>query len=108
MQRHTRNGITQVPKRLYATQSFEDWLKFFLSRRIIEDELVKTFNNRRNNPYTTDHEMHDVHDSPAWHDFQDSADTPYRLVFGLYGDWFNPFGNRIAGKLLLYLSCKKY
>jgi hypothetical protein len=48
-------------------------------------------------------DMHDIQDSPAWQDLTGLFPTPYHLVFGIYIDWYNPFTNKIAGKLILLL-----
>ncbi len=96
---NTRKGPKLVPKCLYSTQSFDEWLKHFLSRKVIDDALVETFHQRNNHmhvPFGGD--MHDVQDSPAWKDLHNSGDSPYKLTFGLYVDWFNPFTNKIAGE----------
>lgn len=95
------DGTTKkVPKSLYATQSFESWLRFFLSRPQVEEQLEKSFQQdqvRQNMPQT--HEMKDVQDSPAWRSLGNYLLTRYHLVFGFYIDWFNPYSNRIAGML---------
>ncbi len=74
-------------------------MKHFLSRKVIDDALYETFhqrNNRTHVPFGGD--MHDVQDSPAWKDLHNSGDSPHKLTFGLYVDWFNPFTNKIAGE----------
>ncbi|KAF9016539.1 hypothetical protein BDZ89DRAFT_1216320 [Hymenopellis radicata] len=95
-QRHTRTGTKRVPALLYSTQSFESWLCFMLSRAPIEDCLRDSFAKYQNRPPL--HQMHDVHDSPAWYSLRGFLRSPYHLVFALYIDWFNPFSNKIAGK----------
>ena len=97
IQRHTRNGLKQVPKCLYTSQSFESWLTFLLSRAPIDDCLRQTF-AKLQNPFNPTARMHDIHDSPAWNTFRPYLRSCYHLVFALYIDWFNPFSNKIAGK----------
>jgi hypothetical protein len=99
---NTRKGPKLVPQRLYTTQSFDSWLHFFLSRQVIEDGLIECFHRRLNHPAAFGTDMHDVQDSPAWRDLTGIFSTPYHLVFGIYIDWFNPFTNKIAGKLLSF------
>lgn len=94
---NTSRGPKLVPRRLYSTQSFDSWLRFFLSRQIIEDALDESFRQRRNSTAALGGDMHDVHDSPAWRDLTGLFSTARHLVFGLYIDWFNPFTNKIAG-----------
>jgi hypothetical protein len=99
----TRNGIKPVPKSLYSTQSFESWLKFFLSRPKIEECLEKTFSQHQGRQdYGGD--MHDVQDSPAWKSLDHFLHSKYNLIFAIYIDWFNPLTNKIAGMLLSF-SC---
>ena len=101
---NTRKGPKLIPRRFYTTQSFDSWLQFFLSRQVIEDSLVQSYNRCMNHPqaaFGTD--MHDVHDSPAWRDLTGFFSTPYHLVFGIYIDWYNPFTNKISGKLMFLL-----
>lgn len=96
---HTRNGNTKlVPKSLYSTQSFDSWLRFFLSRPQIEEELEKSFQAdqaRQNAPQPEI--MRDIQESPAWRGLGNFLQTRYNLVFGFYIDWFNPYTNKIAG-----------
>ena len=101
---NTRKGPKLVPKCLYTTQSFNSWLHFFLSRQVIEDALIECFHQNMNHPVAFGADMHDVQDSPAWRDLTGHFSTPYHLVFGIYIDWFNPFNNKIAGKLLPFLQ----
>ncbi|KIK53637.1 hypothetical protein GYMLUDRAFT_250223 [Collybiopsis luxurians FD-317 M1] len=45
--------------------------------------------------------MQDVYDSPAWQEhLRNYLHTPYHLVFAVYVDWFNPLGNKAAGKTI--------
>lgn len=97
--KNTSKGPKWIPKRMYSTQSFDSWLRFFLSRQVIEDSLRDTFRQRTNGtPPGYGGEMRDIQDSPAWRDLNSVFQTPYDLVFGIFVDWFNPFGNKIAGK----------
>ena len=90
-----------VPHSLYTTQSFDSWLESFLSQKIIEQGLKETFQQYINNPPTAFcGTMKDIHDSPAWKNLRAFLLSPYHLVFGIYVDWFNPFSNKIAGKIL--------
>lgn len=91
------NGLKKIPKMQYTTQSFKSWLKFFLSREIIETSLKNTFHNNQN-AVLFGGEMQDIHDSPGWQDLYRSATSPRDLQFGIYVDWFNLFTNKIAGK----------
>jgi hypothetical protein len=76
------------------TQEFDSWLEWFLSRKSIEDYLAKTF---QSTPAADGEEMHDLQDSPRWKNLKSVGKDKYNLVFGVYIDWFNPRGNRIAG-----------
>lgn len=98
--RNTPHGPKRVPRRYYSTQSFDSWLTFFLSRCSIVEGLEKAHDQHVQNPYVHGAKMHDVQDSPAWRDLQGVGSTPFDLVFGIYIDWFNPFTNKIAGKVV--------
>jgi hypothetical protein len=90
----------RVPKTTFNTQRFESWLEWFLSRKSIEDYLAKAF---QRTPATDGEEMCDLQDSPRWRKLKSDGNNKYNLVFGLYIDWFNPRGNRMAGMSLLLL-----
>ncbi|KAK7008220.1 hypothetical protein R3P38DRAFT_3365308 [Favolaschia claudopus] len=97
--REQRFGKTakSVPKMVYNTQKFSSWLEFFLSQQHIEDHLDATFQKARPTPGA---DMHDLHDTPAWADLLEFRTSKYHLVFGVYMDWFNPYGNKVAGKIV--------
>lgn len=97
--KNTRQGPKYIPRMLYTTQSFKSWLKFFLSRDVIEKSLDAAYQQTINHPINFGGEMHDIHDSPAWRDLQGLFPSPRNLQFALYVDWFNPFTNKIAGKV---------
>lgn len=98
--RRTRNGSKKVPICLYTTQSFKAWLRFFLSRKSIDDALQQTHSKRVNYPVAFGSEMRDVHDSPGLCDLYGNQQSPYNLAFGIYIDWFQVFKLKIAGKLI--------
>jgi len=90
-----------VPQFLYTTQSFDSWLESFLSHKIVKHGLKETFQQYINNPPTEfGGTMKDIHDSPAWKNLRVFLLSLYHLVFGIYVDWFNPFTNKIAGKVM--------
>jgi hypothetical protein len=94
--RRTRTGCKMVPRRLYSTQTFESWLKFFLGRPNIEDIINKSY---QHTPPAGEHpQMHGLWDSPAWRSIgEEFAFLKGNLTFGFYIDWFNPFTMKIAG-----------
>jgi hypothetical protein len=94
MERQTRSGPKQVPRRLYTTQSLHAWLEHFLMRPGIEDLLDQSYRRRTQDGY-----MRDIWESPAWCSLPGSfATTCGNLTFSYYIDWFNPLTNKIAGK----------
>ncbi|KAK7013212.1 hypothetical protein R3P38DRAFT_2546354, partial [Favolaschia claudopus] len=91
----------RVPKSLYTMQSFESWLRFFLARPQVEEQLEKSFQAeqiRQNMPQSEI--MRDIQDSPAWRALGNYLRTRYHLVFGFYIDWFNPLTNKTAGAIV--------
>ena len=96
---NTQKGKKWVPRCLYTTQSFDDWLQFFLSRKSVEDSLCLTSTQRKARAFAPlGADMTDVQDSPAWKDLHGPEDSPYNLSFGMYIDWFNPYTNKLAGR----------
>ncbi|KAF4616061.1 hypothetical protein D9613_006378 [Agrocybe pediades] len=93
--RTTRGGAKRVPRRLYNTQDFENWLEYFLSRPGIEDTIDKSYARR---PQPNSDVMENIWDSPAWRSLGTFTTTQHNLTFSYYIDWFNPFTNKIAGK----------
>jgi hypothetical protein len=91
--RSTQSGPRRVPCRLYSTQDFDSWLKFFLSRPGIEDLIDKSYNH---NP--SPNIMHTIWDSPAWRSLGSFTTTRGNLTFAYFIDWFNPLLNKTAGK----------
>lgn len=90
--RVTARGPERVPKRLYNTQSFEDWLKFFLSRPGIEDLIDKSYQHKPTQIMTS------IWDSPAWKSLGTFTSQYGNLTFSFFIDWFNPLTNKTAGK----------
>lgn len=106
--RNTQKGPKSIPRTLYATQSFDSWLKFFLSRQVIEDNLEKTFRQNLDYPVAFGDTMKDIQDSPAWKNLHGIFRSPRNLVFGIYIDWFNPLSNKIAGMCFFCYIVKFY
>jgi len=98
---NTQHGPKWVPRCLYTTQSFDSWLRSFLSRPEIETSLEETFRRRKDYPTAFGADMNDIQDSPAWKALYTSLLSPFQLLFGIYIDWFNPFTNKIAGLYLI-------
>lgn len=100
------------PIKSFAFQSLHGWIAQLLCRRGIEEELARSW--VVNDPTCCS----DIMQSPAIQNFRgpdnatlfsDQATGKYNLVFALFVDWFNPFGNKKAGKSHsvggMYMTC---
>ncbi len=99
-QQRTRKGVKMVPACKYTIQMFEPWLKFFSGRKEIDDALHETYRKQTEQPPTSDTEIFDVQDSPAFRNLFQDQPSPYNLIFGIYIDWFSVFKMKIAGELI--------
>ena len=72
-----------IPRHLYTTQSFDSWLKYFLSREVIIESLEETLQCTQL-PHVFSAEMHDVQDSPAWRELMGPHPSAYHLHFSFY------------------------
>ena len=137
MERYTVSGpdgstkTLRRPRRTYVTQSIEDWIAELLKRDDFEVQvdgyMSKVMNEMR--PFLARPASHHQAEPPTssdiwysrfihnlasiWPDghsgFGSDDKHSLRLMFSLGIDWFNPFGNRIAGKShsvgAIYLIC---
>jgi hypothetical protein len=90
---------------LYSTASVVSWLRWLLMRPEIVHHL-----DSAHVPHTQDGSMWHTRDSPAWQSLPGNyTSRKYNLVFSLYVDWFNPYGNQIGGKSIscgtILLTC---
>ncbi|POV99926.1 hypothetical protein PSHT_13313 [Puccinia striiformis] len=93
-----RNPSSPQVCRYFSTQSFMDWLARFLSRPGIEDLLDKSLSTTAESA-----SISDIWDSNMWKTLKTSDGKQFtgysgNLVFSLNVDWFNPSGNKTAGK----------
>ncbi|KZV59017.1 hypothetical protein PENSPDRAFT_672650, partial [Peniophora sp. CONT] len=100
--RQTGDETKRVPRRLYSTRSLDDWLQFFLGRKVIEDVLIASYEKFQHHHHAPSDEISDVHESRAWQSLHGVLSNLYNLIFGIYIDWFNPLTNRVAGKQVSY------
>ncbi|KAI7957548.1 hypothetical protein MJO28_004643 [Puccinia striiformis f. sp. tritici] len=94
-------GPNGRPLRQYSTQNFHQWLQGFLNREGIESLLTTSVNYFSQNVKSGTRSC--LWDGTIWNDFLDSSGKPFNqtlgnLSFGIYIDWFNPHGNKAAGK----------
>ncbi|KAH8817919.1 hypothetical protein DL96DRAFT_1715623 [Flagelloscypha sp. PMI_526] len=93
-----RGGEKSRPAMFFHTQPFESWLRVFLSRPSIEQQLIKAFqSNSVRPPLDSTATMTSIKDSPGWNRLDSFRSTPYMLTFSFAFDYINPLGNRIAG-----------
>ncbi|POV98278.1 hypothetical protein PSTT_14526 [Puccinia striiformis] len=90
------------PIRKFATLSLNIWLARLFSRAGIEDALDATA-SRSSSPYDAAASMSDIHDSRVWKEFcgpdgQQFTAKANNVVFAMFMDGINPYGNRQAGK----------
>lgn len=95
---HKSGDKTNARPGEFAYQSLVEWLGKFLNRPGIEEHLENSVNHTSPNSA-----MEDIWHSPRWKEYKDSEGHQFtrrsnNLVFSLNVDWFNPSGNKIAGK----------
>ena len=91
------------PIKRFSYQLLKDWLAQKLSLPGFEKLLDSSLKNKN----SLEGRMADVWDGSVWKSFigpQNSNETftskSGHLVFSLYVDWFNPYGNKVGGKSL--------
>ncbi|POW10870.1 hypothetical protein PSHT_08560 [Puccinia striiformis] len=100
--KHANHRFTTKTVNLYVSiqpKSFHSWIKSFLQREGVEELLQKSVDYSNSTPCT----LCSVWDGNIWNLFKDSDGNVFtkqigNLCFGIYSDWFNPLGNKIAGK----------
>ncbi|POW12298.1 hypothetical protein PSTT_04651 [Puccinia striiformis] len=101
-------NVLGIPRCLFFSQSLESWIRWILETPDIEDciehwsQQVTPFNDR----------LSDIQHGSAWNDLEwkEKPDShPLNLVFSSFVDWFNPRGNKTAGKIqstgIIALTC---
>ena len=92
-------GGAERPLNRHAYQRIDSWLQALLNRNGMEDLLDQSLLNQQNESGSVDN----VWGSRYWRTFLGPDKRPFtiqsgNLVMGLFIDWFNPFGNKIAGQ----------
>ena len=77
-ERNTPHRLKMIPRRLYTTQSFDSWLKYFLSREVIIESLEETLRHTQL-PHVFSTEICNVQDSPAWRELMGPHPTSKHL-----------------------------
>ncbi|KAA1073203.1 hypothetical protein PGT21_050095 [Puccinia graminis f. sp. tritici] len=96
------SGATRSPIRKFAYQNLVHWLARLFCRKDIEEALEETAIKSRS-PYDSSAEMFDIQDSQTWREFRGADGNQFtsdsgNVVFGMFMDGINPYGNRQAGK----------
>ncbi|KAI7933362.1 hypothetical protein MJO28_017689 [Puccinia striiformis f. sp. tritici] len=94
----SRNSSSPKVHQYFSTQSFTDWLARFIARPGMEDLLEESLSETRESS-----SISDIWDSNMWKNLKTSDNKQFtsfsgNLVFSLNVDWFNPAGNKSAGK----------
>ncbi|MBW0526536.1 hypothetical protein O181_066251 [Austropuccinia psidii MF-1] len=90
--------IISNPKCLYCTHEIASWIQWLLRLESIEVAIENWKEELKRATSTSD-----VQQSPAWKyftwaDANPNDQAPLQLAFSLFIDWFNPCGNKLAGK----------
>lgn len=109
------------PIRTYSHQSMKAWLSRLISRRGMEEIMDKAWEPVRNSKGKAPEVLNDIWDAsevreflgPGPEDqrkpFHFNPDNEGRYLFSLFIDWFNPLGNKQAGKSMssgvIFMAC---
>ncbi|MBW0580340.1 hypothetical protein O181_120055 [Austropuccinia psidii MF-1] len=93
-----KNELLKIrnPICVYYKKSITRWLQWFLGQQKIENEIENWAKIVTNLPYFQDIQQALAWKHMVWPVLSDEA--PLKLVFSLFIDWFNPRGNKQAGK----------
>jgi hypothetical protein len=98
--RHVQGQAVEIPIKAFVAYSFKDWLGGMLSRSGFEEKMDKMWEFRERGS-----EMKDMFDGEILRDFKGPDGLHFslggnegRYVFSLCVDYFNPLGNKQAGK----------
>lgn len=103
----------QKPRRTYGAQNPVAWL----SRLLARDKTIEEFMEQSWATFSSDGGMKDIFDGDVLQDFKGPDGKPWsncpndelHLVFSMFVDWFNPYGNKQAGKSssigAIYMVC---
>jgi len=93
----TSKGKKWIPRCLYTTHDFDEWLQYFLSRKIIDTALKETHERITSSRPPAGSPIREVQDSDGYRDMYGGDEDPYNLRFGLFIDWFCVYKMKIAG-----------
>lgn len=91
----------KVAIRKYAVQDLSHWIARLFSRPHIEQLLDESLSESRK-PYNEVDSVYDIHESRIWKEFKGPDGTQFtatrgNLVFAMFVDSINPFGNKTSG-----------
>lgn len=95
-------GSGRQPIQRFASQNLVDWLARLFCRENIEEALEKIA-CKSLSPFDSLAEMFDIQDSPIWQEFRGADGKQFtansgNVVFGMFTDGINPYGNWQGGK----------
>lgn len=100
------------PIKLYSYQRMSAWLARLFARPELKDYMTHAWDQKSDGEHWTD-----IWDTPALHEIKGPDGKSFSiqppgsvyLVFSLFTDWFNPYGNKQAGKShstgAIYMIC---
>lgn len=98
---HFQRG-KKKPLRRYAFQRLADWIARFLSCPGTEERLDESLQESQK-PFNPNGKWSDIHESKVWKEFRGPDGGQYtatsgNLMFGMFVDAINPYGNKTSGK----------
>ncbi|MBW0473782.1 hypothetical protein O181_013497 [Austropuccinia psidii MF-1] len=97
------------PRAIYYTQDILEWVEWLLGLPTIEIEITKWKNKLATLPHVNDVQQEQAWKKLQWTKHNGNESSRICLTFSLFIDWFNPRGNKQAGKQesmgLILLTC---